>query len=82
MGHGLMEGKLLKCIGKRRGQGIANLPVLVLDVARKFIAVRKALDGKDWIILDRSVIVILQMEMDVDQLTCDRAHSRTVMILS
>jgi hypothetical protein len=27
--------------------------VLVLDVARKLVAVRKALHGKDWIILDR-----------------------------
>ena len=40
-------------IGKRRGHSIANLPVLVLDVARKLVAVRKALHGKDWIILDR-----------------------------
>jgi hypothetical protein len=40
-------------IGKRRGHSIANLPVLVLDVARKLIAVRKALHGKDWIMLDR-----------------------------
>lgn len=40
-------------IGKRRRHSIANLPVLVLDVARKLVAVRKALHGKDWIILDR-----------------------------